>query len=209
MENVKLPDFVSNILKNMWVSCSEKAAKALSEMINKKVEISSTSLKLMRINEVPKLLNPEDATTTIIFTQLIDPIKGVIILSTPLKNILKMADIFLHKRLGFFKDLRDENLPVIKEFASILTGYYITTLNELLEIKYRYSAPFLYVNPYRAIEKFGLGSVYKEKIYVLTFKVSFKITEEEIKKDVVLLFGEDSIKQLLEKISKKIKFDIE
>jgi chemotaxis protein CheY-P-specific phosphatase CheC len=209
MPKLKIPKLESNILKNMWVSCSNKTAKAFSEMINRKVNVSSTSLKIVLINEVPQLLNLEDITTTVVFMQLLGSIKGVLILSSPLKNILKIADIFLHREPGHFKDLSDENLPVIKELASILAGYYATTLNKIFDTNYQLSTPFLYVNPYRAIERFGFGSVYKEEIRVLSFKASFDIAQEGIKNDIILLFREDSTEKIVETVSNKVKFDIE
>lgn len=201
-----IPKFETTILKNMWDSCSNKTTKALSEIINRRVDITSTSLKVLLINEVPELLDHKDITTTVIFVQLIGAIRGVIAVSSSLKNILKMADILLHKELGHFKDLSDENLPVIKELGNILTGYYITALNDLLGIKYELSDCFLSTNPHRAIEEFGFGSIYKEEIYVLMLKASFNIVQESIRKDIVLLFRKESINELLEMISGRIRF---
>jgi chemotaxis protein CheY-P-specific phosphatase CheC len=117
-----------------------------------------------------------------------------------------MADIFLRKEPGYFKDLSDENIPVIKELASVLAGYYVTALNNSFGTNYELSEPFLSVNPYRAIEDFDFGPVYIEEIHVLMFKASFNIAQERIKKDIVLLFREESTKELLEMISSKISF---
>jgi len=70
----------------MWVSCSDQTAKALSEMLNKKVKTSSISPKILLINKIPKLLNPRDVSTTILYTQLIGTVKGVIVISSLLKT---------------------------------------------------------------------------------------------------------------------------
>lgn len=203
-----VPKFEADILKKMWISSSDKTTKALSEMINRKVDVTSTSLKILLINEVPKLLNPSNITTTLVYIQLIGAIKGVIIISSTLKNMLKMADILLHKELGYFKDLSDENIPVIKELGNILAGYYVTALNDLLGIKYEFSDPSLSINPYRMIEELGFGPVYKENIYVLMFKATLNIGQERIKKDIVLLFRRESLKELLETVSNKISFNV-
>jgi chemotaxis protein CheC len=204
----KLPKFAVNILKSMWISCSNKVATALSEMINKEVKITSSSMKILLINEIPKLLNPEDITTTIVYTQLLGTIKGVIVISSPLENILKMADMLLHKKIGHYKDLSDENVPVIKELGNILAGYYISGLNKLFETKYEWTPPNLSVYPYRAIEDFSFGQVYKEEIYVLMFKAGFHIKEENIREDILLLFKRESIEKILELISRKVKLTI-
>jgi len=204
----KLPRLESKILKEMWLACSESAAKALKEMINKEVKVSSTSLKIMLLNEIPKILNPEEVSITIFLLHLKNSIQGVILLSSPLKDILKMADIFLKKEIGYFKGLSDENLPVLKELANILFGYFINTIQKLLNTTYNFSEPFLSVNPFRVIEDFGFGSIYKEEIYGLVFSTTFEIPEEKIEQKIVLVFKSDDIDKILDLVSEKIKLEI-
>ncbi len=108
----------------------------------------------------------------------------------------------------FFKNLSDENIPVIKELANILAGYYITTLDNLFGTKYSWSDPFISVNPYRAIEDFDLGQVYIEEVRVLVFKSSFHIPDESIKEDVFLIFKKDNIPKILEFLSEKLKLSM-
>ncbi|MGC8812227.1 MAG: hypothetical protein ACP5O8_01410 [Candidatus Aenigmatarchaeota archaeon] len=207
-KKLKLPKLESKILKKMWLSCSEAVAKALKEMINREVEISSTSLKIMLLNDIPKLLNPEETSLTIFFIRMKDDIEGVIQLSSPLKDILKMADIFLKKEIGYFKDLSDENLPVLKELTYILSGYFVDAVQKLFNTKYNLSEPFLSINPFRAIEEFGFDQVYKEEIYVLVFLAELKIPDEKIEQKITLLFKSDDIGKILDLISEKIKLEI-
>lgn len=207
-KKISLPKIESKLLKKMWLSCSEVTAKALKEMINKEVKVSSSFLKVLLLNEVPKLLNPEKISTTIFFIKLKNAVNGVILLSSSLKDILRMADIFLKKEKGYFKDLSDENLPVLKELANILSGYFINILQKLFNTKYVLSEPFLSVNPFRAIEEFELGQVYKEEIYTLVFLSEFEIPEERIKQKIVLLFKSDDIRKILDLISEKIKLEV-
>lgn len=208
VKKISLPKLESKLLKKMWSSCSELAAKALKEMINREVKVSSSVLKVLLLNEVPKLLNPEEISTTIFFIKLKDEINGVILLSSSLKDMLRMADIFLKKEKGYFKDLSDENLPILKELTNILSGYFINALQKLFEAKYILSEPFLSVNPFRAIEEFGFGQVYKEEIYTLVFSSEFEIPEEKIKQKIVLLFKSEDAEKILDLISEKIKLEV-
>ncbi len=201
-----IPKPKQDLLKNMLDNCSNDVATALSEMTNCKVDVSSTSLDILLLNDVPKLLNPNELTTTVLFMKLKGDINAVILLAAPLKNILKMADIFLHKEPGYFQDLSDENVSVVKEFAHILAGYYITALNSVLRENYELSVPLLSVNPHRAIEEFGFGFVYTENIEILALKASLNVCPEEtncrekINEEIVILFKKNTIKKILRKL---------
>lgn len=192
-------------LIDLMRNCTEEAVKALSEMINRKVEITSTSAEIMRINNISNLMNPNDVTTTVLFTKLADGIPGVVFLSSPLKDILRMADIFLHKEPGHFNGLSDENTSVIKEFAFIIMGYYVSTLNKILCTKYAMSAAELSVNPYRVIEDFGMGAIYTEEVLVLALGTRFEISaggsheKENIKEDIFVLFKNDDARLIIKK----------
>ncbi|MEM5869911.1 MAG: hypothetical protein QXR09_01955 [Candidatus Aenigmatarchaeota archaeon] len=205
---IELPKLEEEILKKMWFSCSQLAANALSEMINRKVLVSLPLIKILRLNEVPRLLNPEEISITIFFIKIKNNMNGVILLSSPLKHILKMADIFLKKEMGYFKDLSDENLPVLKELSNILCGYFIDAFQKLFNKKYSLSEPYLSVNPFRVIEEFEFDHVYIEDIYGLVFATTIKIPEEKIEQKIVLVIRSDYVKNLLDMLSEKVKLEI-
>ena len=176
-------------LNSVWISCSAKAVKALTQTLGREVELKSFSTKFMLINDVPNLLNPEDITTTIVWMRVVGEINGVIVLCSSLSNIMKLADILLHKEIGHFKDLSEENMTVINELGNVVAGYYMDTLVKLFNLQLE--KPKLSVNPYRAIEFFGLGEVYRGKINVLLFESDFSIPQHTIDGEVILLFREE------------------
>ncbi|MEM5879072.1 MAG: hypothetical protein QXU74_01085 [Candidatus Aenigmatarchaeota archaeon] len=205
---IELPKLEEEILKKMWSSCSQLAANALKEMIRREVVVSPSSIKILRLNEIPRLLNPEEISTTVFFIKIKNNMNGVILLSSPLKHILKMADIFLKKEMGYFKDLSDENLPVLRELSNILCGYFIDAFQKLFNKKYTLSEPYLSVNPFRAIEDFEFDHVYLEDIYALVFIAALKIPKEKIEQKIVLVIRSDYIKNLLDMLSEKVKLEI-
>lgn len=204
----KLPKFAENILRSMWTSTSNKVVVALSEMINKEVKINFPSAKILLLNDVPKLMNPKEITSTLIYTKLEGKIEGVVVVSSTLRNILKIVDLFLHKEIGYYKDLSEENISVIKEFGNILVEYYVDGLNKLFETEYKFNHPVLSVNPYRSIEDFGFGNVYRKEIYALIFQARFDIHEESILEDVFLLFKKEDIDSIIELVSKNVSLNI-
>ncbi len=185
-------------LNDVWISCSANAVKALSDTLSREVELKSFSTKFMLINDVPKLMNPEDITTTVVWMRVGGEIGGVIVLCCSLSNMLKLADMLLHKEIGYFKDLSDENMTVINELGNIVAGYYMDKLVKLFSLKLE--KPSLSTNPYSAIEFFGLGEVYREKINVLLFESCFSIPEHTIEGKVILMFREEMKEMILPRL---------
>ncbi|VVB60089.1 Uncharacterised protein [uncultured archaeon] len=200
-KDVSLPVAEANIIKDMWISCSSETAKALSETINSKVEVNSASPDILLINGVPKLLNPNNTATIVLWVKTLGNVSGVVVLSSTLKDMLALADRLLKKERGYFKDLSKENTSVIKELADLIAGYFVTALNKLLNTTYGLTPPKLSVNLYRAIEEFGLGKVYTEEVRVLMLKASFGIIEENIKLDMVVLFRKENVEKIVELIN--------
>ncbi len=200
-KDVSLPQAQANIIGDMWISCSNETAKALSETISSKVKVKSASLDILLINSVPRLLSPDNTATIVLWTKTIGSASGVVILSSTLKDMLALADRLLKKERGYFKDLSKENTSVIKELADLIAGYFVTALNKMLNTTYGLSPPNLSVNPYRAIEEFGLGKVYTEEVRVLMLKAGFIIIEEGIKLDMIVLFRKENMEKIVELIN--------
>jgi len=201
-ETSPLTKIEEETLNNMMSEFSKETADALSAMIDKKVELASTSSKIILINDLPRFLNHENSTTTIIFTKLSGGIRCVVVLSASLKDITKLANLILHKPEGYFENLGKENTSAIKELADILIGYYITGLNHALGAEYHSTAPIISLNPVRSIEEFGFGPIYTEQIHVLMLTASLNIREGNIKKDITILFKKESLERLFEKLMK-------
>lgn len=197
---IRINPLEKEALTDTMRNCTEEAAKALSEMINRKVEITSTTAEIMRINDISKHMNPNDVTTTVLFTKLSGSLKCIIVISSTLKDILKMADMFLHKKAGYFKDLSEANISAIKEFANIITGYYISALNAALNVRYKSITPTLSMNPRRAIEEFDFGSIYTEEINVLILDANIQIPADEINEKIIIVFKANDLKRIINRI---------
>jgi|GEM_PF-1554231 len=199
-EITSLTKIEEDTLNSMMYEFSKETAEALSAMINKTVDISSTSSKILLINDLPQLIGSANSATSIIFTKLTGGIRCVVVLSSALKDMAKLASLLLHKPEGYFDKLGTENTSAIKELADILIGYYITGLNHALNAEYHSTTPIISLNPVRSIEEFGFGPIYTEKIHVLVLKTSFSIREENIKKEITLIFKKESLEKLFEKL---------
>jgi chemotaxis protein CheY-P-specific phosphatase CheC len=177
-------------------------------MIRKNIKLMKSSVNIELINNIPKLMNPEEISTTLVYTRAYDHLSYVVITSSSLKHFLRLIDILLNKKIDYYEALSEENKSSVFELGNIINGYFISSLNNLFDTKFDYKESELSVNPYRAIEDFKFGDIYREKINALTFISNFKVEwneVEDIEGKIILLTEEDKVDTILEAISKKIK----
>ncbi len=210
-ERISVPARALRVLEDKLTVCSNKTARAVYMMINVKADAFPAALRTVTADEIPNLLNSHDVTTTVLSDKIIGTANSIVVLSAPLKDIVKIADIFLHKQRGYFKDITNENVHVIKEFVNILAGYYATALNELLDTNYTTSEPSLSIDPYRVLENdphklirnLGFGSAGEDESSALVFETDFSIPEYDIKMKITLLSGKEDVKKMIEAIDGK------
>lgn len=205
MNEMKLSPIEKKVLSDFWILSTKNTVEALSQMIRKEVNILSCSMKRIWVNRVPRFLNPKEISFTLIYTKILGSLNGIILLASSLKDVLKLADLLLHKKIGYYKALSDENLPVLLELANILQGYYISSLVKLFGAELKWTSPSISVNAYRAIEEFDFGPIYIQKIYVHMFNAKIKVKKERIKFQIVLLFKDEEIKKILEMAEKRVR----
>lgn len=197
------PEYKFQLLRVFWEDCVYDALNALSKMIREDVRAEKSSIDVELINDIPKLMNPKEITTNLIYTVVENHLKCAIIFCSPLEHLLKLADILLNKKIDFYDAMNEENKSVILELGMIVNGYLASALNNLFSTKFRYKLTGISSNSYRAIENFGFGNMYTDKIDVLMFRNDFSIEREGIEGKLFLL-TENKIDIFLGAISKKI-----
>ncbi|MEM5778319.1 MAG: hypothetical protein QXD43_02025 [Candidatus Aenigmatarchaeota archaeon] len=191
------------ILDIFWNECVNNALEALSKMLNKKVEKTSSLIKIDFLNQLTKILE-KDITNTIVYTKMKGPLKCVILLVLPLKNFLRLIDILLHKKIDYYNALNEENMPVVLELGNIINSYFVSFINKIFDAKFLTELD-ISTNPSRIIENFDFEDVYIKKISVLLFRSEFQIQVEKIKGEIFLLFEEENADKFLDMLIKKLK----
>ena len=203
-----LPTYKTQLLNTFWLRCVNEALDALSKMIRKNVKLTNSSLKIELINNMPRLMNPQEIDTTLVYTILSGQLNCVIIITSPLKYFLRLIDILLNKKIDYYEALNEENKSSVLELGNIINGYFVSSLNSLFNTRFKYEPSEISVNPYRAIEDFNFGDVYKKKIYVLSLNSDFKVETENIEGKIFLLTEENNIDAILDMISKKVVLNL-
>ncbi|MFH0929308.1 MAG: hypothetical protein V1818_03060 [Candidatus Aenigmatarchaeota archaeon] len=201
-----LQEYKIQLLRTFWESCVEDAIKALSIMIKSDVKKTRTIIKVSNLKEIPKMMNPEEITTTLVYTKVPEQIKFVIMFSSSLRGFLNLINMLLNKKIDYYTALNEDNEPVMVEFGNIINGYFVSSLDRVFGKDLNYQDAVISTNPFRAVEDFGMGNIYKEKVKVLVFRTDFSVKNENVEGKMFLLAEEKKLDVLLEEISRNIRF---
>ena len=199
-EKTQLSDDELHNVEKKLVVCSKDIIKAVLEMINLDVNITKCSLSVVKFHDVPKQLNIYDESVVMIYNGIVGADGGTIIVYAPVNEMARITEIFLHKERGYFRDLSDENISVIKEFSTIVADYYITALNSMSGSKYAISKPSLSTGLYKVRlkikEHVSINSSDIEQNYFLAFQTDFCIGKNAMNLNTLLLLSTDDVKKL-------------
>ncbi len=187
-----------DLLKEVGTISSGRAATALSEMLNCRVEISLPEIKIVPLENIDKILGSPEDLYFVLDTGITGDLKGrVFFLLCP-----KEAKILASSLLG--KDAKDidNNDPLfqssLKEVINILSGSYIIALSEMTHLTMSYTIPSLAIDMVAAILDFIFIQIAQNAEEALFIKTNLNV--ENINFEGILLFFPESeaVKKILD-----------
>jgi chemotaxis protein CheC len=118
-------------------------ATALSQLLGKKILITVPEAKVIALSEVPRLVGDPNTLVAGLTLSILGDATGKIILLFPRDSALHLADMLLKQPVGTSKILTEMGHSAIKEAGNILTGAYLSALNEFLGMLLLISVPTL------------------------------------------------------------------
>jgi chemotaxis protein CheC len=118
-------------------------ATALSQLLGKKVHITVPKANILPLSEIPKLVGDPNTLVAGLTLSVLGDATGKIVLLFPRDSALHLADLLLKQEVGTSKILTEMGHSAIKEAGNILTGAYLSALNEFLGMLLLISVPTL------------------------------------------------------------------
>lgn len=115
---MELNEKEKNELDKISKLSSRNAADALSQMLNKKVEVSFPSITLKPLEEVKKLTGE----MIVSICELTGDVRGNILFAFPKEKGLQMLDILMMQDPGTLKDMNEESTGAFNELNNIVGG---------------------------------------------------------------------------------------
>jgi chemotaxis protein CheC len=118
-------------------------ATALSQLLGKRIFITVPQANVIPLSEIPKLVGDPNTLVAGLTLSILGDATGKILLLFPRDSALHLADMLLKQPLGSSKILTEMGHSAIKEAGNILTGAYLSALNEFLGMLLLISVPTL------------------------------------------------------------------
>jgi chemotaxis protein CheC len=118
-------------------------ATALSQLVGKRILITVPQASVIPIKDIPKLVGDPNTLVAGLFLTILGDATGKILLLLPRESAVNLADMLLKQPMGTSKILSEMGHSAIKEAGNILTGAYLSALNEFLGMLLLISVPTL------------------------------------------------------------------
>lgn len=193
---LRLSDSEKKALDEMWGACSSGAMHALAGTLGRDIRLARQRVEQMVLNDVPAFVNKDNPDSVMVYLKLSGVVKGVAALCAAPSNLLALADMLLHKEIGTFKILDDNNFSVVNELLNMMTGYYVDALVARISGRIVTHEAICSVNAYKAIDDFGLGETFNE-IKILLFENKFEIPDVQVSGKTFLILPEKVLKKFI------------
>ncbi len=118
-------------------------ATALSQLLGKKIFITVPRANVIPLSGIPSLVGDPQTLVAGLTLSILGDATGKILLLFPRDSALHLADMLLKQPVGTSKILTEMGHSALKEAGNILTGAYLSALNEFLGMLLLISVPSL------------------------------------------------------------------
>jgi chemotaxis protein CheC len=118
-------------------------ATALSQLLGKRITITVPKANIVPLSDISQVMGDPNTLVAGLILSILGDATGKIILLFPRDSALHLADMLLKQPLGSSKILSEMGHSAIKEAGNILTGAYLSALNEFLGMLLLISVPTL------------------------------------------------------------------
>ncbi len=177
-------------------------ATALSQLLGKKIFITVPKATVLPLSEVPKLVGDPNTLVAGLTLSILGDATGKIILLFPRDSALHLADMLLKQPVGTSKILTEMGHSAIKEAGNILTGAYLSALNEFLGMLLLISVPTLVFDMAGALLTMITQGM-EETLKVISIETKFSDDHEEIGGYFILVPDAVSLRAIFQAIKVK------
>lgn len=193
-----------DILKEVASIGSGNAATALSQMVNKRLEIRVPETKIIPVEKFPEQFSNPNEVVVATYMEIFGEISGEIILFFPRDNAMIFGDFLLGKELTREDLVNELSISMFKEIANIVCSAYINSLAKICDLEILPSVPHFSCDMLNAVIDFmlvKLSSKVDEALYVNT---SFEVEGHNIDGNMLVILEEESLRKIISALQQKI-----
>ena len=181
------------------------AANALSQLADRKIMISVPEVKAIALQKAIELAGPPENLAATVYMNLMGDTQGKSVLIFPKRSAFNLVDILMKRPAGQTRFLKEMDRSALKEVGNILTGAFLTTLANFLNIVLIPSVPLMAYDMIGAILEALVSDFGEETDHIFCIQTEFADPALDIGGSFILVLGRKSLDLIIEKLEMKIK----
>lgn len=198
----KIDDFQLDQLKEIMNIGASHASTALSQMIEKKVDLSVPRAYVDEIQNLNKFIENKDEEVTTAILKIYGDAGGVMFFMFTNGNEAKIAKVLIGN-VKNEKERKELEMSAVKEVGNVLAGASLSAFSKFLDMNLLHSVSDVVVDTVDSIMNSVVIEIGKTSGMALIFEVKFIIKELDVETKFLFFIDPSATAKILEAIKNK------
>lgn len=200
---LKLTGFQLDALREIGNVGAGNAATALSQLINKKIDMTVPEVAILPLGEVPEVVGGPDSMVAGVFLRVYGLAPGSILFLLPRDSAFYLVDMLMGRQAGTTTALTSIDESALMEIGNILAGAYLNALSYFTKMNLLPSIPALAIDMAGAILSVILIQLGQMGDHALVIETEFTTEHEGVNGHFFLIPDPGSLNTILDAIGVK------
>ena len=179
------------------------SATALSQLINRKIDMTVPKISIMPLGEVPEVVGGPDVMVAGVYLRVYGPAPSSILFVLPRESAFDLVDMLMGRNQGHTKSLDSMDESALMEIGNILAGAYLNALSHFTKLTLLPSIPALAMDMAGAILSVILIQLGEMGDHALVIETEFTTENDGVKGHFFLIPDPGSLSTILAAIGVK------
>lgn len=179
------------------------SATALSQLINRKIDMTVPQIAIMPLGDVPDVVGGPDAMVAGVFLRVYGPAPSSILFLLPRDSAFALVDMLMGREQGYTTSLNSMDESALMEIGNILAGAYLNALSHFTKLTLLPSIPSLAMDMAGAILSVILIQLGEMGDHALVIETEFTTENDGVKGHFFLIPDPGSLSTILAAIGVK------
>lgn len=202
-EILKLSPMQLDALREIGNVGAGNSATALSQIINRKIDMSVPDVAIMPLDEVPDVVGGPDVMVVGVFLRVYGLAPGSVLFLLPKESAFYLIDMLMGKERGQTQSLDFMDESALMEIGNILAGAYLNALSYFTKLTLLPSIPALAMDMAGAILSVVLVQLGQMGDHALVIETEFLSEDDGIKGHFFLIPDPGSLDTILAAVGVK------
>lgn len=177
MSHPKINSMHLDVLKEIGNIGASHAATALSDLLDKKIEMRVPKVEMITFNEMMDLAGGSEKVVVGIYLRIEGDVEGSMFFILPIEQANRFIQHLIQdEQFDFQSNVSELGMSAMQEMGNILSGSYLSAMSDFLNLKLYPTVPGLSIDMFGAIISIGLIELSRVSDYVIVINTS--ISEE-------------------------------